>query len=172
MAEWFKMNKLPLNIKNKLCIFSYQKHNTNTSLNILIYGIQVLEIAQTKFLGVIINNKLTWNDHIEMIKSKIAKNIAIICHMRFLVPRAVLMYRALVEPYLQYCNLVWATHRSSVLSELYLCQKRLLRIIANQDRRCRSIPQLFRQLNILPTFNINDLHRVFYAQGCVQINSD
>ena len=106
----------------------------------------------------IINNKLTWNDHIKMIKSKIAKNIGIISRMRSFVPRAVLLslYHALVEPYLQYCNLVWATHRSTVLNELYLCQKKILRIIANQDKRCHSIP-LFKQLNILPICNINDL---------------
>lgn len=124
----------------------------------MIDGVKVLEVTQTKFLGVIINNKLTWNDHIKMIKIKISKNIGIISRMRFFVPRSVLLslYHALVEPYLQYCNLVWATHRSSVLNELYLCQKRILRIITNSDRRCHSTP-LFKQLNILPIFNINDL---------------
>ena len=66
------------------------------------------------------------------------------------------LYHALVEPYLQYCNLIWAARRTSVLSQLYLCQKKLLRIITFSDRRSHSLP-LFKNLEILPVFSINDL---------------
>ncbi len=66
------------------------------------------------------------------------------------------LHHALVEPYLQYCNLIWATRRTSVLNELYLCQKKLLRIITFSDRRSHSLP-LFKNLEILPGFSINDL---------------
>ena len=74
------------------------------------------------------------------------------------MPRSVLMslYHALVEPYLQYCNLIWAARRTSVLNQLYLCQKKLLRIITFSDRRSHSLP-LFKNLDILPVYSINDL---------------
>ena len=36
---------------------------------------ELTEVTRTKFLGVIINNNLTWKDHIMLIKQKIAKNL-------------------------------------------------------------------------------------------------
>ena len=78
--------------------------------------------------------------------------------MKFFVPRSVLLslYHALVEPYLQYCNIIWAGHRTSALMDLFLCQKRLMRIITNSSRLSHSAP-LFKQLSILPVYDINNL---------------
>ena len=93
-----------------------------------------------------------------MIKSKVVKSIGIIYRMKFFVPHSVLLslYHALVEPYLQYCNIIWAGHRTSALRELFLCQKRLMRIITNSSRLSHSAP-LFKQLSILPVYDINNL---------------
>ena len=38
-------------------------------------------VSTTKFLGIVIDNKLKWNDHIICIKNKISKSIGIICKM-------------------------------------------------------------------------------------------
>mgnify|MGYP003438910792 FL=1 len=152
LSKWLKVNKLSQNIKKtNYMLFRTRNKKIDTDLNISIDGIKLHPATKTKFLGVIINSTLTWNDHIAMIKSKISKNIGIISRIRFLVPRAVLMslYHALVEPYLQYCNLIWAARRTSVLNQLYLCQKKLLRIITFSDRRSHSLP-LFKNLEILP----------------------
>ena len=158
LSRWFKLNKLSLNIKKTNYMLFRTCNKLDNDLNISIDGIKLNPVTKTKFLGVIINSTLTWNDHIAMIKSKISKNIGIISRIRLLVPRAVLMslYHALVEPYLQYCNLIWAARRTSVLNELYLCQKKLLRIITFSDRRSHSLP-LFKNLEILPVSSINDL---------------
>jgi len=42
------------------------------------------------------------------------------------VPLSVLktLYSTLVQPYLEYCNIVWAIHRSTALNSLYLIQKK------------------------------------------------
>lgn len=159
LSKWFKLNKLSLNIKKT----NYMLFHTNTNqiqkdLTISIDGIKIHSVTKTKFLGVIINDTLTWNDHITMITSKIAKNIGIISRIRFLVPQAVLLSlcHTLVDPYLQYCNLIWAVHRTSVLHKLYLCQKKLLRIVTYSDRCSHSRP-LFKKLDMLPVFSINDL---------------
>ena len=39
-------------------------------------------VTKTKFLGVIIDNKLEWNDHITYVKSKISKTIGLFYKMR------------------------------------------------------------------------------------------
>ena len=45
-------------------------------------GKTVQYVSTTTFLGVIIDNKLKWNDHIIYIKNIISKSIGIICKMR------------------------------------------------------------------------------------------
>ena len=78
--------------------------------------------------------------------------------IRYCVPKRVLLslYHSLVEPYLQYCNLVWAIHRSTALSTLYIYQKKAVRILTNSPRVCHTRP-LFQQLRLLPLVDINDL---------------
>ena len=49
---------------------------------LLINGNQITEVNETKFLGVIIDNKLTWCPHIMYIGKKIAKGIGIILKAR------------------------------------------------------------------------------------------
>jgi len=38
--------------------------------------------TSTKFLCVIINQSLTWNDHISIVKQKVSKSIGIIKHVK------------------------------------------------------------------------------------------
>ncbi len=55
LAEWFKVNKLSLNIKKTNYIFFCTKNNKiNPALNISIDGVKLLEVMQTKFRGVVI----------------------------------------------------------------------------------------------------------------------
>ena len=63
-------------------------------------------VTKTKFLGVIIDNKLKWNDHITYVKSKISKTIGLFYKMRQYLGRTALvnLYYSLVFPYLIYCN--------------------------------------------------------------------
>ena len=161
LSRWFKLNKLSLNVKKTNYMhFCTKKRTKSTESNLCINmeGVKIQEVNTTKFLGVVINNTLTWNDHIAMVRSKIAKNIGIITYIRSFVPLDVLLslYHALVEPYLQYCNIIWGVQRSVALNGLYICQKRVIRIICGSSRRAHSIP-LFKQMNILPVYCMNDL---------------
>ena len=46
--------------------------------NIQINGLNVSRVFNTKFLGIIIDHRLNWNEHIHHIKSKLSKSIGII----------------------------------------------------------------------------------------------
>ena len=59
-------------------------------------------------LGVIINQSLTWNDHISVVKQKVSKSIGIIKRVRKNLLQSVLitLYFSLVHPYLEYCIVI------------------------------------------------------------------
>ena len=72
----------------------------DSNLNIIIDDINIEQVDSCKFLGVIINSKLTWQDHIKTVCSKISKSIGIILRIRKNVPCDVLitLYHSLILP--------------------------------------------------------------------------
>ena len=83
------------------------------------------------FLGVIIDNKLKWLDHITFIKNKISKSIGIINKIRIFFNKKTLknFYYRFVYPYLIYCIEIWGNTHDSYLSPLIKLQKKAVRII-------------------------------------------
>ena len=67
-------------------------------------------VTATKYLGVILDNKLKWTSHILYIKNKISKTIGLFYKIRQRLERKALinLYYSLVFPYLIYCNEVWS----------------------------------------------------------------
>ena len=80
---WFKVNKLSLNVvKTNFMVFGNRK---NEKCHIYINDVELEEVKSAKFLGVIIDNKLTWNMQIKNVQSKIAKSISIMYKVKYLL---------------------------------------------------------------------------------------
>ena len=75
---WLSINKLSLNItKTKYMIFkSKNKPNINCSIN--INNIPIERVNNFCFLGIVINEYLTWTDHINKIVNKICRIIELL----------------------------------------------------------------------------------------------
>ena len=67
IAIWLKVNKLSLNIKKTHFMIFTKRKKKVTDVAINIEGNTIAEVSQTKFLGVYIDNKLTWKKHIHYI---------------------------------------------------------------------------------------------------------
>ena len=82
VSMWFKSNKLSLNVdKTKCSLFiplSKRNFLPQTLPNLLIEDIHIKREHVTKFLGVFIDENLSWKQHIEMLSSKISKSIGIL----------------------------------------------------------------------------------------------
>ena len=72
-------------------------------------GNNLVSVKNTKFLGVIIDSKLNWSDHIAYIKNKISKSIGILTKIRRFLNKKTLrnIYFSFVYLYLTYCVEVW-----------------------------------------------------------------
>ena len=71
LGEWFKANQLSLNISKTVLM---QFWPTQGGFEIQIDGQVIPCINETKFLGVYIDNKLSWNTHTAMLYNKIQAN--------------------------------------------------------------------------------------------------
>ena len=110
----------------------------------------------TKFLGVYIDDHLTWKHHISYVCKQIAKSIGIIFRSRFFLSSTtkLTLYYTLIYPYIVYCNCAWSSTYVSNLNRIYYLQKRAVRAITNSDYRAHSAP-LFSKLGILDIFQVN-----------------
>ena len=110
--NWLKVNKVTLNVnKTKYIILSnrYRLNNLSHEFELKVEH-QILEQEQCyRYLGLNIDETLSWGTQVEYIKENISAGIAVLKRTRTLVPRKtlLLMYNALVQPYFDYCNEVW-----------------------------------------------------------------
>ena len=118
---WVRVNKLSLNIeKTNFMLFTPKGFSRNID-HISIDGQRIEEVRHTKFLGMILDNKLNWHAHCEYICGKMSKGIGIIIKARKVFNEAALLslYKSLMLPYLSYCIHVWGktygTHIKHVL---------------------------------------------------------
>jgi len=89
-------------------------------------------VESSRFLGVVINSFLNWNDHISLAKGKISKTIGILRYVKNKLPGNILrsLYFTLVNPY-EYCNIVWAVKTQFYCKNCLLLRKKVIRIITN-----------------------------------------
>ena len=104
--------------KSKFAIFGSSGRTKKTDkCEIFLDNIKILKTENAKFLGVIIDENLSWKNPITYIKGKISKNIGIISKLNNRVSEGVLLslYDILELLYLNYCNIVWANNNATGL---------------------------------------------------------
>ena len=110
IVEWLNVNKLSLNVKKThYMIFSLSRNRIINDTNIKINEQMVARVACTKFLGVLIDEKLSLANHIKSIKMKISKGTGIInkAKKNINLSTLVTLYHSFIYSYLTYCLEVW-----------------------------------------------------------------
>ena len=93
------------------------------------------KVEVTKFLGVHLDQKLTWRTHIEKVITKISQTVGIISRARNFMetPQLAQLYNTMVLPHLQYCLINWGNFKNdrniSYRNRILTLQKRFLRIV-------------------------------------------
>ena len=157
--NWLLSNRLSLNIsKTHFILFgSSRKLSAIKHLcRIVIDNTELVKVTETKFLGVMIDENVSWKAHSEYISSKLAKNVGILFKLRrFLNSNTLLMlYHALIHPLLSYCNIVWGNAAKSHLHKLEVLQKRAIRNVYKTSFRAHT-HNLFLRSNILQLDKFN-----------------
>ena len=84
LSEWLKINKLTLNLeKTKYILFKPRQKRQYMPVDLFIDGKNINQVHETSFLGVVLDENITWKSHISYIASKISKSIGIILRSCF-----------------------------------------------------------------------------------------
>ena len=119
-----------------MLIGSRQKLNSLAVLPALeINGTQLNRVNFTKPLGVLIDENLTWSNHINAISKKISSGIGSIKRISHCVPPATLqnIYHGLVQSHFDYCSVVWGNCAKTLSDKLQKLQNRAVRVLTHSS---------------------------------------
>ena len=75
LDDWFKANKLTLNMNKTVCMLFKGNSQSRTNIqSITINGTPLPFVNHTKFLGIWIDTKLQWNEHVSRLLLKLKHN--------------------------------------------------------------------------------------------------
>jgi hypothetical protein len=154
ISQWLSVNKLSMNTtKSKYMVFHLPQTNQNRlpDLNICINNIQLERVTEFNFLGITLDETLSWKPHINKVCNKIAKSIGVIKRLNrcLPVPTLVTLYNSLILPHINYGLLAWG-HNSDRVFKL---QKRAVRNITNSKYNAHCDP-IFKSLKLLTVKDI------------------
>ena len=156
IKAWLNQNKLTLNVqKTSYMIFSGK--NNNYSFNIKFGGEELHQCSEFKYLGVILDDRMSWMPHIRKLEKKISSSVWALSRLRSLVPETTMrrIYYGLLHPHFKYCISCWGGATTNKLKKLISLQKRAIKTICLAKRRDSPSP-LFQRLCIL---KLKDLYK-------------
>ena len=168
--EWFRVNRLCFNI-SKTSILIFDRETNAETLTIPIPGAQSIILNETKlqkYLGLVIDSQLSFQDHIDYVKSKVAKRIGALYKSKSLLP---LKYRkmfvnALMLPQFDYLDIIWCRAGKTKLNAIDVLYKKVAKIALDVDVREPSL-NVYKNMNWLPLHLRRQLHLSTYMYKIV-----
>ena len=160
LSNWFDSNKLTLHLgKTNYTIFHCKKQNKSCcSESFMVNGIEISKTSHIKYLGVTIDDQLTWQYHVTDLINTLIKYTGIFYRINHnLTPNiAKGLFYAFIHSRISYGIEVYGMAGGGILKPLQIMQNRLLKILHLIPRRF-STDLLHKGLSIL---KINDLHKM------------
>lgn len=132
VSDWLYANKLSLNVKkSNVILFRPKNASCDKLIELSIDNEPLEEKIYTKYLGILIDHKLTWEYHTEHVNSKLIKSNAILAKARHYIPNKSLknIFNAFIQPHIDYGNVAWGTCAQTHLQRVERNLNKSLRII-------------------------------------------
>ena len=158
LFEWLCANRLSLNVaKTEFIIFRPPRKRLDKRIFLKLNGQKLYESPKIKYLGIIIDNRLSWKHHTHELSKKLNRAVGMIYKIRDNCTSSVLrsLYFSLFNSHLSYGLSVWGNCNNIYSNKLLIAQKKIIRAISFADFSASSGP-LFKELNIL---KFQDIYR-------------
>ena len=107
---------------------NHQRDIINHTPKLELNGEPLVRVEDFNFLGLTIDQHMTWNAHIQKLSNKISRSLGVMNRLKRHLPQNILriIHNSLILPHINYSILVWG-FKSSRISKL---QKRAVRMIS------------------------------------------
>lgn len=153
ITDWLDDHNLKLNLDKTKLIHIRPRQKPPIETNFFYNNDKIETVSSCSLLGVEIDSEVNWKVHINKMTGKISRFAYALYQLKRCtnIKTAVTAYYAYAHSWLSYGIILWGN--SSQVNELFVLQKKCIRILANINNRdsCRSH---FRRLNILTLVSI------------------
>lgn len=173
ILQWCNSNKLTINA-DKTCFIIYHSKNMNPYLNIdsiEIDAFRINRVSHTKYLGLVFDHGLTWENHINELCKSLLKFFGIFNHIKTIVTEKVArqLYFAFIYSRINYGIEVVGSCSNKLLSKVQIIQNKLLKLILGLQRRT-STNVLHKNLHLLKVQDIHKMKVLLFVNKCIQGN--
>ena len=136
----------------------YRPHNKSVNdIKIQMDGKYIHRVDNFNLLGIVLNEKLDWKPHVNMISIKISKSVGVLNRLKYMLPLNVRLtiYHSLIASHFNYGILAWGFQ----CHNLFTLQKKAIRHVTLSRYNAHTDP-LFKSLNILKISDIFKLYQL------------
>jgi len=129
-------------------LLTSRKHNP-ASFKVNINNHTITPEDNLKYLGVLLDNKLSWKTHIQKVKTQLSRACGILSKLKHYTSPPVLkvVLNSIIHPYLNYSVLNWGRASNATIPPLIKLQNKAIKII--NPTNMGSLADYFQHLNIL-----------------------
>ena len=118
-----QLNKVSLIVdKREFMVIGHsrQQNNLKELREIEVNLKKIGRVTKTKYLGLNIDENLSWKDQYRKVKAKVKRGLSALRKMKDILPKSKLaaVYRALIESHLRYGNIIWGCISDTKISTL------------------------------------------------------
>ena len=147
MSGWYDKNGFKLSNSKSTAVIFTRKTSGKENVNLSINGSLITIASEVKFLGVILDDKLTWRQHVDYVETKCKARLNL---MRCVIGRKwgaskralMSIYRMLIRSLIDYASIAYDTANKTIKKRLGTIQSKAMRITCLQ---CS--PQHFKSFN-------------------------
>ena len=107
--EWLCINRLSLNLSKTTYMLATNLPVNDVIHNVKIRNISLDKVVISKFLGIFIDYKFSFQYHVNFLRKKISRQIGILKRIKYVLPNFILknLYFSLIYPHFLYGVAVW-----------------------------------------------------------------
>ena len=161
VRQWLFANRLTLNTaKTKYMLFRTRQKLSKIANSTLRIGAEEIErVPVFKYLGCWLDEVLNFEYHTDKVYSKSCSKVGVIRKVRHCLTQklALTLYKSLVLPHIDYCDVVYMSATKESLNKLQLVQNKGCRAILGAAARDH-IDEMHRDLRLLKLEDRRNLH--------------
>ena len=168
---WFNSNKLTINAKKTKYIF-YKNQSNHVHLNdLFISNSAITRVGQfcdeksVRFLGIWIDDALTFSGHISKLKSKLNSGLYALSSCNKIVPIKIrkTKYSSLVESHLRFGSIIYGAANPKLLEPISVMQRKAIRLVARASYNAHT-DELFKKYRFLKYDDLVQLNQCIFLR--------
>ena len=163
IVHWLRANRISLNVNKTEIILFCRKNNTiSKNMNFRISGQKVIPTTHTKYLGILMDQHLSWDQHLKMLKQKLSRANGLLAKVHYCLSPNLLrtIYFSIFESHLRYGCQIWGQHSNHNLNDIANLQRKAIRII-NFKSKYTTMEPLFKETQIMT------LNEIIKSENCI-----